>query len=106
MTKPTLFALLLVLAGLGLVLAVMAAGWVVVNRGFGTRRFMVNDLDIDRSAKLLIDQHGVEASGFAAKQADKQAEVGDLDGQAVWLRVLSAIDELQRTRPKRDEPMH
>ncbi len=106
MTKPTLFAILLVLVGLGLGLAVMAAGWVVVNRGFGTRRFMVDDLDIDRSAKLLIDQHGEDASGFAAKQADKQAEVGDLDGQAVWLRVLRAIEELQRTRPRRDEPMH
>jgi hypothetical protein len=106
MTKPTLFALLLVLAGLVLGLAVMAAGWVVVNRGFGTRRFMVDDLDIDRSAKLLIDQHGEDASGFAAKQADKQAEVGDLDGQAVWLRVLSAIEELQRTGPGDGAAVH
>ncbi len=106
MTKPTLFALLLVLAALSLGLAVMAAGWVVVNKVFGTRRFMVDDLDIDRSAKLLIDQHGEDASGFAATQADKQAEVGDLDGQAAWLRVLNAIEELQRTRPRRDEPMH
>ena len=106
MTKPSLIALLLVLAGLGLGLAVMAAVWVVVSRGFGSRRLMVDDLDVDRSAKLLIDQHGEDASGFAAKQADKQAEAGDMDGQAVWLRVLGAIEELQRLRPKRDEPTH
>ena len=67
---------------------------------------MTYDLDIYRSAKLLIDQHGEEASGFAVKQADKQAEAGDREGQAVWLRVLSAIEELQRTRPRRDEPTH
>ncbi len=54
MTKPTLIGLLLVLAGLGLGLAVMAAVWVVVNRGFGTHRLMVDDLDIDRSADELM----------------------------------------------------
>ncbi len=99
MTKPSLIALLFVLAGLGLALAVMAAVWVVVSRGFGSRRLMVDDLDIDRSAKLLIDQHGEEASGFAAKQADKQAEAGDMEGKAVWLRILSAVKELQQREP-------
>ncbi len=65
---------------------------------------MTYDLDIYRSAKLLIDQHGEEASGFAVNQADKQAEAGDRERQAVWLRMLSAIEELRRVRPKRDEP--
>ncbi len=67
---------------------------------------MTYDLDIYRSAKLLIDQHGEEASGFAVKQADKQAEAGDREGQAVWLRVIRAIQELQWTRPRGDEPTH
>ncbi len=31
---------------------------------------MTYDLDIYRSAKLLIDQHGEDASGFAVKQAN------------------------------------
>ncbi len=106
MTKPSLIALLFVLAGLGLGLAVMAAVWVVVNRGFGSRRLMVDDLDIDRSAKLLIDQHGEEAAFVAAMQADKLAEAGDREGQAVWLRIGKAVEELQRTRPRRDEPTH
>ena len=38
---------------------------------------MASELDIKRSAKLLIDQHGEDASGFAVKQADKRAEAGD-----------------------------
>ncbi len=67
---------------------------------------LTSDLDMYRSAKLLIGQHGEEASGFAVKQADKQAEAGDREGQAVWLRVLSAIEELHRVRPNRDEAMH
>ncbi len=46
-------------------------------------RPMTSDLDIYRSAKLLIDKHGEDASGFAAKQAGKQAKAGDREGRAV-----------------------
>ncbi len=106
MTKPSLIALLFVLAGLGLALAVMAAVWVVVSRGFGSRRLMVDDLDINRSAKLLIDQHGEDAPTVAAMQADKWGEAGDMEGRRVWLSIREAIEELQRTRPRRDEPTH
>ncbi len=67
---------------------------------------MTSDLDIYRSAKLLIDKHGEDASGFAAKQAGKQAKAGDREEHAVWLRVLKAVMELQRTRPRRGEPTH
>ncbi len=71
-----------------------------------TSKAMTSDLDIYRSAKLLIDQHGEDAPIFAAMQADKCLEGGDLDGKAVWMRVIRAIKELQRTRPMRDEPTH
>ncbi len=37
---------------------------------------MPSDLDIYRSAKLLIDQHGEDAPIFAAMQADKRLEAG------------------------------
>ncbi len=67
---------------------------------------MTSDLDIYRSAKLLIDQHGEDAATFAAMQANKRAEAGDREGRRVWLRVVRAIEELQRTRPRRDEPTH
>ena len=60
---------------------------------------MVADLDIYRSAKLLIDRHGEDAAIFAAMQADKCLEGGDLDGKAVWMRVIAAIKELQQREP-------
>ncbi len=44
---------------------------------------MTSDLDIYRSAKLLIDHHGEDAPIFVAKQADACSERGDLEGKAV-----------------------
>ncbi len=43
---------------------------------------------------------------FAAMRADKRAEAGDMEGKAVWLSIREAIEELQRTLPRRDEPTH
>ncbi len=65
------------------------------------------DLDIYRSAKLLIDQHGEDAPIFAAMQADKCLAAGDLDGKAVWMGVIGAIKELQDRRPPAaGQPVH
>ena len=52
---------------------------------------MPDDIDIYRSAKLLVDQHGEDAPIFAAQQADACWERGELDGKAVWIRVIRAI---------------
>ncbi len=60
---------------------------------------MVDDIDIYRSARLLIDQDGDEAAIRAAERADAMREHGDMDGVAVWLRVLDAIRELQDEKP-------
>ncbi len=43
---------------------------------------------------------------FAAAQADKRAEAGDTEGHQVRLSILEAVEELQRTQPRRDEAMH
>ncbi|MGE0278497.1 MAG: hypothetical protein AB7R40_24125 [Nitrospiraceae bacterium] len=58
-------------------------------------RTMTSDLDIYRSAKAMLDQHGHAAPLEAAMRADKLLSTGNLDGQRVWLRILKAIDELQ-----------
>ena len=47
-----------------------------------------------RAANLLIKQHGDDAPIRAAMRADELLEAGDVDGQAVWKRVLAAVDEL------------
>ena len=60
---------------------------------------MLDEIDIYRSAKLLIDQHGEDAPIFAAQQADRCLEAGDLDGKAVWMGVIRAIKELLDQQP-------
>ncbi len=83
----------------------------VLHRGRGGRGGMaegeavtVSDLDVYRSARLLVDQHGDEAPIHAATQADAMLDKGDLDGQAVWMRILNAVEELLRGRG--DDPLH
>jgi len=55
---------------------------------------MTPGLDIYRAANELIKQHGADAPIHAAMRADELLEAGDMDGQAVWKRVLAAVDEL------------
>ena len=101
-----MIGLLLALAGLGLGLAVLAVVWVVIHRGFGASRLMVNDVDIYRSAKLLIDQHSSDAPIHAAMQADAMLATGDLDGAAVWRRIVTAINELLADKPEDGVSIH
>ncbi|MFQ5962055.1 MAG: hypothetical protein ACE5MG_11725 [Candidatus Methylomirabilales bacterium] len=67
---------------------------------------MPSQIDIYRSAKLLIDQHGQNAARHAAKRADALLDAGDMEGRRAWLSILEAIEELRRTRLRGDEPMH
>ncbi len=67
---------------------------------------VTSDLDIDRSANELIKQYGEAAETEAAMRADECLASGDMEGEAVWLRIGKAIEELQRARPRRDESTH
>ncbi len=60
---------------------------------------MIPDLDIYRAANVIIKQYGPDAPIHAAMRADAMLEVGDLDGAAVWKRILRAVEELQRATP-------
>ncbi len=61
---------------------------------------MIPDLDIWRSDQALIKQHGQDAPIHAAMRADELLEAGDLDGYAVWKRVVKATEELlSKERP-------
>ncbi len=62
--------------------------------------------DTYRSAHLLVKHHGEDASIEAAMRADAMLEAGDLDGLAMWKRILRVIEELQRTAPKSGEAVH
>ena len=62
---------------------------------------VISDLDIYRSARVLIDQHGEDAPIWAAQKADAMLERGNLDGECLWLMNLGAIETLQATeRPE------
>ncbi len=64
---------------------------------------MTSDLDIYRSAQTLVKQHGDDAPIHAAMRADAMLDKGDLDGCAVWKRVLRAVEELLREEPREGE---
>ncbi len=67
---------------------------------------MISDLDIYRTAKLLVDKHGDEAPIHAAMKADAMLDKGDMDGKAVWLRVVKAAAELLDMEPRGPGRLH
>ena len=60
---------------------------------------MIEEKDVYRSAKLMIDRHGEEAPLFAAMRADKMLERGDMAGRAVWLRIMRAVQSMIEVPP-------
>ncbi len=52
---------------------------------------MTSDLDIYRTANVLIKRHGQDAPIHAAMRADAMLKAGDLEGWAVWKRILRAV---------------
>ncbi len=67
---------------------------------------MIPDLETYRSANNLVKRHGEEAPIHAAKQAAAMLEAGDLEGYAMWERILRAVEELQGTEPRPGEAIH
>jgi hypothetical protein len=66
---------------------------------------MTTEIDVYRSAKLLIEKHGDAASIHAATRADAIHMAGDLDGYTVWKRIIRAIDILH-SRPEPQTRWH
>ena len=60
---------------------------------------MTSNLDIFRSAHILVKQHGEDAPIEAAMRADAMLNKGDMGGYATWRRILRAVGELQRMEP-------
>ncbi len=55
---------------------------------------MTSDLDIYRSAQVLVKQHGADASIQAAMRADSMLDKGDLDGYAALKHVAQTVQEM------------
>ena len=60
---------------------------------------VIDEPDIYRAAKILIDQHGEDAAERAERRASELWDEGDAEGTAVWRHILKAVDELTRPRP-------
>ncbi len=67
---------------------------------------MTSDLDIYRSANELIKQFGEAADIDAAMRADERLAAGDMEGKAVWLRIVKAIAELLSKERPDDAEVH
>ncbi len=67
---------------------------------------MTSDLDIYRSSSVLVREHGAGASLEAAQRADAMLERGDMDGCAVWKRIVAAVEEIERTERRENEAAH
>ncbi len=67
---------------------------------------MTSDSDIYRSANELIKQHGDAADIEAAMRADELMDDGDMEGKAVWLRIVKAIEELLSEERPDDAKVH
>lgn len=66
----------------------------------------MDDIDIWRSAHLLVKQYPEDAGLVAARRADALLDQGDVDGFHVWKRIVDAIAELLRTKPTQGESLN
>ncbi len=55
---------------------------------------MTPNLDIWCGAPIIIEKYSEDARVHAAMRADELLEADDLDGYAVWKRILRAVEEL------------
>ncbi len=67
---------------------------------------MTSDLDIYRSATELIKQFGDAADIEPAMRADELLAAGDMEGEAVWLRIVKAVEELLSEERPDDADVH
>jgi hypothetical protein len=63
----------------------------------------MDEIDIFRSAKVLIDYHGHKARTEALERIANAHEDGNREVEAVWWRILRAIETIQRHEPLASE---
>jgi hypothetical protein len=66
----------------------------------------MEDIDIWRTAKLLVDRHGKDAELEACQRADQALGNGDIAGLRTWKKVRDAVVTLNRRQPPAGEHIH
>ncbi len=64
---------------------------------------MLSDLDLWRAAQIMVKRYGDGGATEAAMRADEFLDQGNLDGKRLWVRIMQAIEEMQRERPSDGE---
>ena len=67
---------------------------------------MADQINIWRTARLMIELHNVDAEIRAAQRADELLDAGDVDGARVWKMVSRHIKELRGFPPGHSEKIH
>ena len=60
---------------------------------------MVSRLDIERSALLLVKQHGNHAADKACDRLRSFLAKGDREGASLWLEIMTTLDQLLADDP-------
>jgi hypothetical protein len=66
----------------------------------------MTELDIWRSADILLKRYGGEAVFIAAKRSDVLLDQGDYQGCSTWVRIAKAIAELERKAAGKGDRVH
>lgn len=66
----------------------------------------MTELDIWRSANILLKRCSGEAVFIASKRADWLLDQGDVQGCSIWGRITNAVAELEGKAPGRGEAVH
>jgi len=67
---------------------------------------MPSQLDLYRSAAVMLRHHGQDAMLEAVYTCDSLRQKGDAQGAEVWRAIMWAIDELERQEPNQGERLH
>ena len=59
---------------------------------------MISDLDLWRTAQVMVKRYGDGAATEAAMRADEFLDQGNLNGKRLWMGIIQAIEALQRER--------
>ena len=66
----------------------------------------MDEIDIWRTANVLIKLHGNDAGWVAVQRADAWLDQGERVACAVWIKIWRAIKALQSEKPREGETLH
>jgi hypothetical protein len=73
---------------------------------YSTNLKVFTEAEVWAAAKLLLEYFPDCASLLAAQRADGALEEGDTDNFEGWRRISRAVEELERVKPRPDEPLN